>query len=624
MFNIDNPQWSVIASLDAPNSRKNHATCSIGNLLILFGGQDDIEYYNDIYALDTTDYQWYQISYKQSVINPRSGSCMVCYYPYVYIVGGYDGSYYNDIWVLDLNSYILQAIVPYNYPVGLAFHRCFIRSLDNDVFLYAVLGTSKAETINHSLYIYSVGQSNWTSSFLGIGRIDGDIVYVNNTLAVFGGNDGNVPLTQVIVIDLDTYQYSTYQRNLSISRFRAVYYRSSVYVVLGAQSLLQSEALIVEKAEIFEIQNLNLQCSLGTYSDGLGCSRCPEGSYSDGSTSICSLCPKGTYSSIPAAVTLFQCQICPGGFYNPYLGASKCLTCLANNICTAGSITPSKSSLQSYNSSQPVAYSLNISEILASYLDISMYSLISGISIIFLLLIKSKHLPSLDIYAESHNYQSKVPMIYKKTLIGAYFSTIFCIVVTRLIISEVTNFNYENISETKRLVSYVSIKQEEIHYETNMTITCKFFGYGDQCVYNETCSNDFSIIPNNLAFSYASYNCVKEDTACVIRYSCNDCKIHVGGSISFKLKEGKSYASSFLVTIETTSSIPGMNSSISQMFYPEDTDAVFRGINPSVLEASMIASLFLSDYSEWPSMTTGYHISYITMLQPGSYTYSSL
>ena len=87
-------------------------------------------------------------------------------------------------------------------------------------------------------------------------------------------------------------------------------------------------------------------CGTGTYGTGSGfpvsaqCSQCGTGTYQTGlgfsSTASCSLCWAGTYQNSTGQGPMSSCKTCDGGFYDVALGASACLTCVANSWCSAG------------------------------------------------------------------------------------------------------------------------------------------------------------------------------------------------------------------------------------------------------------------------------------------------
>ena len=80
------------------------------------------------------------------------------------------------------------------------------------------------------------------------------------------------------------------------------------------------------------------------------------------------------------------------------------------------------------------------------------------------------------------------------------------------------------------------------------------------------------------------------------------------GKVNLKLYETESFCSAISVKIETTSSIPGEISSVSDVIL-SNKDQYFKGSVPSTFSFLMTPSLFKTDLSTWESDTTGYHIS---------------
>jgi hypothetical protein len=78
--------------------------------------------------------------------------------------------------------------------------------------------------------------------------------------------------------------------------------------------------------------------------------------------------------------------------------------------------------------------------------------------------------------------------------------------------------------------------------------------------------------------------------------------------VNLRLYETESFCSGIYLKVETTSSIPGEISSISDIIW-SNKDQYFKGSVPSTFSFFMTPSIFKTDSSLWETENTGYHIS---------------
>jgi hypothetical protein len=102
--------------------------------------------------------------------------------------------------------------------------------------------------------------------------------------------------------------------------------------------------------------------------------------------------------------------------------------------------------------------------------------------------------------------------------------------------------------------------------------------------------------------------CRKIDLDCIISFSIFNFDLNADGKVNLKLYETESFCSAISMKIETTSSIPGEISSISNVIW-SNKNQYFKGSVPSTFSYLMTPSLFKTDSSIWQTDTTGYHIS---------------
>lgn len=621
-YNIPSGIWTKVQfENESPIKRSGHASCTLGNTLLIFGGESSNGYINELSTFDYISNTFLSLHEEVSDITPRVGSCMYAIYPYVFIFGGFDGEYKNDLWMIDYRTMELTELITLSQPKALMSAKCFAQYKGEDLLFYVILGSENLDLINDDLYVYSKNDNIWTViQGVGLGRIGGDLKFINSKIIVFGGSDGFKPISELVIYDIEGNSKENLDIGLYASDFSSVYFLDSIYVVFGGKLDKDLDIVVDAQRSVIKVQMSNFSCSLGSYLSKEKCTVCKAGTYGISYGNPCIECPPGTFSTIVAAVLSFQCIPCPLNSYNPFSGAIKCLSCPSDKSCPINSITPLsllKISPDFYDS-QPKDYVNDVNSFFLLSIDYSIFITIGIASFIFVLLLRTKILLGIDIFTENHNYNEGVPMIFKRTMIGAFFSLILILLIIRQIMSEVIKYQDLNTIETKRLLPLVSMENEYKEYKSYITTQCDFYEYGGVCIEDNRCHSSISYVSKNIKKSHEEIVCEQKTTTCQIVHKCFDCSLDPGSSIFFNLNDKNSYASSFRISVESDSSIPNEKSLISQIFYPNDENSLFRGTYESVVDISMTPSLFLSDSSEWPAKQTGYHASFIEMNSYGS------
>ncbi|GAA5871363.1 hypothetical protein JCM8547_002646 [Rhodosporidiobolus lusitaniae] len=114
LLNLSTREWTRVKTLGrAPEGRYGHAAAMVGSRFYVFGGQtDDGGFKNDLGWFDLQKLKqgqprWSFVDYtpNQVVPPPRTGHTCVTHGDCLYIFGGTDGSYhYNDTWQYDLTT----------------------------------------------------------------------------------------------------------------------------------------------------------------------------------------------------------------------------------------------------------------------------------------------------------------------------------------------------------------------------------------------------------------------------------------------------------------------------------------------------------------------------------------
>jgi hypothetical protein len=82
IFHLDSFSWSYNAGINSPPPREHHKTVIVGDSLILFGGfyvKKRKKYFNDLWVMDLSNFEWKQIKYEnmENIPSPRSNFCLI-------------------------------------------------------------------------------------------------------------------------------------------------------------------------------------------------------------------------------------------------------------------------------------------------------------------------------------------------------------------------------------------------------------------------------------------------------------------------------------------------------------------------------------------------------------------
>ncbi|KAK0246372.1 hypothetical protein EDD85DRAFT_54859 [Armillaria nabsnona] len=111
LFNLVSRKWTLLTMQgQAPVGRYGHAVTMAGTRFIVFGGQVDGEFLNDIWSFDLSTLKTGTVwEYLESTTTERparrTGHICMTYGDRIFIFGGTDGQYhYNDTWTFDLST----------------------------------------------------------------------------------------------------------------------------------------------------------------------------------------------------------------------------------------------------------------------------------------------------------------------------------------------------------------------------------------------------------------------------------------------------------------------------------------------------------------------------------------
>ena len=628
--------WTTLKVVgDSPGARSSHGCGAEGNVMIVWGGLSDSGYLNDMYMYELLSDTWQLISPDGTLPSPRAGSCVVLRLPYVFIFGGTTtAGLSGELWQYSTatNEYSLlftetgkemNAPSPSKHPV------CdFI----NDQFV-VMFGTGDSETPFESVYAFDFTKNNWEVLFYAefslMSRSLAMIAYIDGSVLVIAGEAwATDPYTDAFLIDISSGN-STYLASLPFYYYGGSFsvVKNKIYLLGGGSMIGNTMRVSIPTPNFIEISIPDLGspilqiCSIGSYGTGADCSLCPAGSYAESpGLEACMACPAGTYNNVAGANSARQCYPCAQGTFSSTAGATFCFDCPEYVFCPVGSIGFTYTQPTSISSStQPASY------IVASGVNsqqIAVFSAIPSCFFVFLLLFVlvpkvQDFTAKLDLFKNGHNYTLYKPMVMDKTILGGLFSVMFLLVAIIMITSSALSYQNDNIEETKALMPVVILEQLGTQILADITIKLTLYSYGGVCSGQCSPGGLFNITPSNVIYWTYQTSCQLNKGNCEIYISCNSCNLQNGAAITYDLQEKSSYCSAIEIGINSTSSIPGQYSSISDNVVAS-SNKVFRGFTASYFNLMMTPSLFITGTTSWTSPQTGYHISIDTNPIAGS------
>mmetsp|Transcript_43552 Transcript_43552/g.94900 ORF Transcript_43552/g.94900 Transcript_43552/m.94900 type:complete len:670 (+) Transcript_43552:115-2124(+) len=108
-YDASNGIWTTVeTSGEGPSARGGHTAVAFGQDMLIFGGANSDETYNDVYKLDTTTGRWYRgLAAAENKPPARTGHASASHRDgQLFIHGGYsdDGRYLDDMWLLELQT----------------------------------------------------------------------------------------------------------------------------------------------------------------------------------------------------------------------------------------------------------------------------------------------------------------------------------------------------------------------------------------------------------------------------------------------------------------------------------------------------------------------------------------
>ncbi|EGO53039.1 hypothetical protein NEUTE1DRAFT_91963 [Neurospora tetrasperma FGSC 2508] len=215
-----NFRWSkpLILGKDFPSKRRAHTACLYKNGIYVFGGGDGVRALNDIWRLDVSDINkmsWKLISEGSpgpddhgGDIRPKArgyhtanmvGSKLIIY-------GGSDGGEcFNDVWVYDVDTHVWKAV-----QIPITYRRLSHTATIVGSYLFVIGGHDGNEYSNEVLLLNLVTMSWDKRRVYGLppsGRGYHGAVLYDSRLLVIGGFDGAEVFGDVWLLELAVHAY---------------------------------------------------------------------------------------------------------------------------------------------------------------------------------------------------------------------------------------------------------------------------------------------------------------------------------------------------------------------------------------------------------------------------------
>lgn len=636
-FNLLTIKWEKVRYFGhGPSPRSHHASAAEGDIMVIWGGQGQDDYYNDGFSLDINTMVWSHISSGEKIPSARSSCCIAIYLPIIYIYGGVkDGLYTGSLWMYDIRTMEYTQGPDSFAKRGISNAKCFIRNINSEAYLYTVFGQSQGDKPEGLVQRYSINKSKWALELVPESseyeRTEALTVMLESQIYIIGGHAwATLSFKDVISFNLTSMKFEKIaEAFLMTSHSASAYFGAKIYVYGGRSTFEYTFRFNNPSDSFFSLDILQIcgdncrnTCTPGTFFNNGSCEICPQGSFSKNfGSEKCVLCPVGTYNAKYGANNPLQCLPCPAKYFNDIQGAYSCKDCPSSYICPVGTSNPIIYEYEdSFKSIQPEIFQRNTSETLVVSLSAQILAFFISLTIIFLLYFFAstrRYLFLFDLYSDFHNYEINCPLYKKRNTYGTVFSCFFVIGSIFVFIQSMVIFYEDNVDQIKSSLPLVILEREVEEFTANFTIEMTLINYGGQCSEYGECAS-INVIPSDLEYDRIQITCQKTGKQdCSILTYCKKCTLISNAVIKYKIQEIYSYTSAIQVNFTSTSSIPGKISSIFMKILPKE-NTIFRGYSPTVFSYALTPSLYKSIILNNQFTNTGYHVSSDTLPVSGT------
>ena len=510
--------WTIQQSNgDIPSGRALHASSSLGDALLIWGGQDISGLRNDMFLFNTLTSIWTLVTPKSTAMpTPRKGACIVFGMPTSYIFGGESVlGVSSELWKYNFGSGEYSLVS--EAGINIAYANCqiaggvFYAFCGSTDFVNPVLGTNMFDLATE---IWSNTTATTNCGTQGINLI------IGNLFIDFGGRLYNLQSYNAfsVVTSSDTI---TEQTTLSPYNIAFSYFQSKLYFFSGGLTNIYGNILPTIPSSYFSVidlqylstnYDLSVLCSPGTFVSGNSCEVCARGTYAEGYGNFyCTKCSAGKYGPNQGASSSRQCYPCATGTFTDRAGAYMCLECPYTYYCPLGSANfQALRRNQELTSIQPPNQNFNeYDNLISAFQTYAIIAAVSFMVVLSLIPAVIKNIKAIDIYNQEHNYLLDIPITLTHTTFGGIFTVLFLEITVILVISAFLNYYLSNFVETKALQPLPVLVLEVSSFIADIVVSASFYSYGDSCVENSACNPNINVIPSGFVQFTGINNCTR-------------------------------------------------------------------------------------------------------------------
>lgn len=198
LLNLNNREWTRVAAGTfsggpGPAGRYGHTLSIIGSNLLLFGGQVESTFFDELWQFDLNSLKstptWQLVSVAGPRPARRTGHTCVTYQDRLYLFGGTDGNYhYNDTWCFDFATRTWTELKCIGYiPAPREGHAACL--IDDIMYIFGGRGVDGSDL--GDLASFKISSQRWFMfAHMGpapFGRSGHTLVSVRNRILVIGG-----------------------------------------------------------------------------------------------------------------------------------------------------------------------------------------------------------------------------------------------------------------------------------------------------------------------------------------------------------------------------------------------------------------------------------------------------
>ena len=625
-YDISTNKWFEIKTTgDIPEARELPGWYFInGSGLILYGGRSSSSILSDLFLFEPKSSKWSLLSDSKSSAIPRYSSCISFIFFTVIIYGGVtSNSQVHEIWIYRFDTDSFQQVeIESKTILDIKNFRCVF---DNDgltlsIFLFG--GNDLRNEVNQKVYkvvirnyleydMKAVASLEFENRDLMLSEfaLEVDYPYVY----LFGGRINQQVSQYVFALDYTKKKIVSkilVPSELWITGHTVTQLGEDFYIFGGSplktgfrtSSFLANQLLKISIND----SDFHVRCRFGLKSDDK-CELCQPGFYSFGSS--CLPCPPGTFYPYKGASERQMCTPCGFGEYNDKPGRVFCKKCKFGDFCPIGSNQPSIDmlNLQSYKK-QPADYKVKSSFLNDLYTKLIWAFIGLALFLLFVLTCSNKsriYFQKLDMFVNQHSQELNVPVTYRKTSIGGYFTIIFILFSIITSIYTLISFIDDNISESQSLVPSLTYSSP---ITASVTFTFTFYHFNGYCT-----DEYFKIQETFIHYSDRSIKTFESGKNCIGQIKYKDFSIDSSGKLESGFKAIFAYCSYISLHIISSSSVPKESSEVFIPIFPSNFTHLFRGFAASEFQVEFIPSVsfmqvFYSDSNLFDDELTGFHL----------------